>query len=63
MTDDVKAQPVRVLDVVLIGPLMIWGGVRAGGPLGALLGMFGVGTIAYNAINYLEVQRRQAVDT
>jgi len=51
-----KAQWVRVMDVVLIGPLMFAGGValsktgRAG--LGTLLGAMGLGTIAFNARNW-----------
>lgn len=59
--DQVKAQGIRILDVVLIGPLMIYGGslipkryelTRLG------LQMFGVSTMVYNAQNYLKVKQK-----
>jgi len=56
----VKAQPVRVLDVVVIGPAMILGGAKVGGPLGAVLLLTGVGTIAHNARNFQTVARRRS---
>lgn len=57
-----KSQWVRVADVVAIGPLMIWGAcqiidrypVRS-----ALLGLFGVGTVVYNARNWLAVREME----
>lgn len=52
----VKSQRVRLLDVVVIGPLMIWGGVKAGGWGGAALAVFGVTTMVYNARNYSRVR-------
>lgn len=52
-----KSQVIRILDVVLIGPLMIWGGYKTGGGVGALLGVLGATTIALNAYNYFEVGR------
>lgn len=57
-----KAQPVRLADVFIIGPLMIWGGARAirDQPIpGAALAIFGVATILYNARNYLQLQKGQ----
>lgn len=55
-----KAQGIRLLDVFLIGPLMMWGGQslyqqghRLAGP--ALL-VLGVGTVIYNAGNYARVR-------
>ena len=57
-----KAQYVRLLDVFAIGPLMVWGGyhsMRANKPLGVLLAVLGVTTIAYNADNYAKVRRIQ----
>ncbi len=51
-----KAQWVRVLDVVLIGPLMFAGGValsRSARPFwGTLLGACGLATIVFNARNW-----------
>ena len=57
LNDVAKTQSVRLLDVVLIGPLMIWGGSKAGGAGGALLAVFGVTTILYNANNYLRLEK------
>ena len=54
----VKAQTVRVLDVVLIGPAMMVGGAKVGGPLGAFLVLTGVTTVVYNARNYRRIARR-----
>lgn len=51
-----KSQRVRLLDVVVIGPLMIWGGVKAGGFGGAVLALFGLTTMGYNARNYARVR-------
>ena len=60
--NDVKSQPIRILDVVLIGPLMATGGVALWRGerrlLGGLLVFFGVTTMAYNARNYVRVQKR-----
>lgn len=50
-----KAQRIRVLDVLLIGPLMIGGGLawRNERPaLGLALATLGVATVWYNAKNY-----------
>lgn len=55
-----KTQVVRVLDVVLVGPLMILGGERmkSAYPIaGNLLSFFGVSTIVYNARNWWMVSR------
>jgi hypothetical protein len=53
--DVAKSQAVRVLDVVLIGPLMVWGGFKLGGVAGSALAAFGASTIWYNARNYQRV--------
>jgi hypothetical protein len=56
----VKAQPIRVADVLVIGPLMVWGGARAipERPFAGLaLTLLGLGTISYNAVNYTRVRR------
>ncbi len=55
-----KSQAVRLVDVAVIGPVMIWAGVdlRKKRPwLAALLGVFGVATIGYNARNYWRYQQ------
>lgn len=57
-----KTQAIRVLDVVLIGPLMVWGGARVGGWAGWLLAGFGVSTICYNAHNFRRVARFSAAN-
>ena len=55
----VKSQSVRLLDVFLIGPIMVAGGMRLQkewpGWAEALV-FFGVSTIVYNARNYSTVQ-------
>jgi len=58
-----KPQLVRLADVFVVGPLMVWGGVelsrrnRAAG--NALIGM-GVLTVLYNGRNYLLRERGDA---
>jgi hypothetical protein len=54
----VKTQGIRVLDVLVIGPLMVWGGAqlrREYPVLGPVLAAFGVATVVYNARNYRRV--------
>ncbi len=51
-----KAQGIRLFDVGVIGPLMIFGGVittKEAPTAGGLLVLFGIGTIFYNANNYM----------
>ena len=60
-----KAQGVRLLDVFVVGPFMLWAAVegRELGPAGRqFLGLLGLLTIAYNGVNYLEVKRMQETD-
>jgi hypothetical protein len=55
----VKSQRVRVADVLLIGPLMAWGGAKLAPryPVaGGLLALLGVATVLYNGRNYLTVR-------
>jgi len=57
-----KTQAIRLLDIAVIGPLMIYGGMKIGStktkkaPVlrGALI-FFGVTTIAYNLWNFYRV--------
>jgi hypothetical protein len=57
----VKSQSIRILDVIAIGPLMVWGGLtarRAGGAAvwaGWALALLGIGTLWYNALNWHRV--------
>lgn len=47
-------QPVRLLDVVFVGPLMIYAGVKGNFDNAIKFSLIGVGiaTILYNGINY-----------
>jgi hypothetical protein len=59
---DVKAQWVRVLDVVALGPFTIWAGIAARDlPVAARIGLVltGAGTILYNGINLAVVEDRR----
>lgn len=51
-----KSQTVRVLDVFVIGPLMLWGGVALHDRsrlAGWALGLSGLATIVYNGRNWM----------
>ena len=54
-TNGDKSQTVRLGDIFLFGPLMILGAINKTPPkwMRAALVVIGVGTIAYNARNYL----------
>ena len=58
-----KAQAVRLADVFVIGPLMVWAGYKlamAGYPArGLALAGTGVGTSLYNGGNYLKIEKRR----
>lgn len=57
---DVKAQPIRLLDVVLIGPLMVYGGARLAereALAGNALAILGLLTVVYNGANWVRVER------
>ena len=66
----VKSQTVRKLDVWVIGPLMVWGGLAVAGRnprtcrlAGLALAAFGVSTVIYNYRNHRHVaawQRHRA---
>ena len=58
---DIKAQPVRMADVLVFGPLMIYSGLGKKTPNWLRVGMvvIGAGTILYNLANYFEVERRK----
>lgn len=52
-----KLQPMRLLDVFFLGPLMIWFALRHVDPIDPLpaytLAFFGVTTILYNGYNWM----------
>ena len=57
-------QAIRLfVDVLFLGPLLIWLGVRRGGGLSQevriLLVATGIGTILFNGINFVIVERRK----
>lgn len=58
MSDQGKAQWVRIADVIFIGPLMAYGGLelrREAPILGTMLAALGVATVLYNGRNYLRI--------
>jgi hypothetical protein len=60
-----KAQWVRVLDVLVIGPLMVAGGMSLTqkSPFwGVMLGAMGVGTMTFNARNWVLVERAKRLN-
>jgi hypothetical protein len=60
-----KGQWVRLVDVFVIGPLMLWGGYKLvthkHRVAGASLAVFGAATIGYNAKNYLDTAAARRV--
>jgi hypothetical protein len=65
MAAEGKSQWVRLLDVFVLGPFMIWYALATAGggatdlPAGAALALFvsGVLTILYNGVNWLRIAR------
>lgn len=57
-----KAQPVRLVDIFLLGPFMVWASTRRTLPEWARLTLLvsGILTVAYNAENYRKVIARDA---
>jgi hypothetical protein len=54
-----SAQPIRLVDVFLLGPAMIWFGVKSKDmPVWArvFLGVSGAATMAFNGYNYIAVR-------
>jgi len=58
---DIKAQGVRMADVMVFGPLMIYAGLGKATPPWLRVGMviIGVGTVIYNLANYLTIEREE----
>lgn len=61
---DVKAQTVRIGDILVFGPLMIYAGLGKATPLWVRTGMviIGVGTIVYNVVNYMTIEREAQIE-
>lgn len=57
---EVKAQGVRLADIFVFGPLMLYAGLGRDPPQWVKIGMLlmGAGTIIYNAVNWFEISRR-----
>ncbi len=56
-----KTQNVRLIDVFLLGPVMIWAGYKVqkvNNPVAFFLAISGLMTVAYNGDNYLRNQRK-----
>ena len=60
MVQPIKTQDVRLIDVFLLGPFMIWAGMQLKNDLAklAMIGS-GVATIYYNGQNFLEVRENE----
>lgn len=53
-----KAQGVRLIDVFLLGPAMIYAGARLKNRnMALLLAVSGVGTILFNGANYVRIEQ------
>jgi len=52
----VTSQRMRIFDIAVLGPLMIWGGVKAGGLRGTALAVFGITTMVQSARSYARVR-------
>ncbi len=57
----IKAQPVRILDVFVIGPMMMWFASNNARPGWAksLMYFFSITTIIYNGRNYYMIEQRK----
>lgn len=51
-----KSQRMRLAEVALVGPLMVWGGVKSGGFGGAVLAVLGLATMASSARDYARIR-------
>ena len=65
LDEDIKAQPMRLLDVGVFGPLTVLGALNKEPPqwMRLFLLFFGLGTIAYNAYNFLEIEKRRRLQS
>jgi hypothetical protein len=58
---DVKAQSVRIADVLVFGPMMIYAGLGKATPQWVRTGMvlIGIGTIVYNLVNWMTIEKEK----
>lgn len=61
LSEEIKAQPVRLLDIGLFGPLTILGALNKTPPVWMRLGLlaYGIGTIVYNWGNFVEIEKQK----
>lgn len=52
----VTSQRRRLVGAAVVGPLMVWGGAKAGGLGGTALALFGFASIVLNARDYARVR-------
>ena len=57
-----KTQLVRILDVVFIGPFMIYAAGKLKGKDKAILKGLGIATIIYNGINYINYEKAKKLE-
>ena len=60
MEQPIKTQNVRLIDVFLLGPFMIWAGMELKNDFAkiAMIGS-GIATMYYNGQNFLEIRNEQ----
>ena len=62
MNEVQKTQEVRLFDVFIIGPFLMYMGMKSGKMTSneqIILALFGLGTILYNGKNYFEQREQQ----
>ena len=58
-----KAQRTRLFQLVVVGPLMIWGGAKAGGLGGGALALLGIGAMFRSARDHARASTTAAMVT
>ena len=57
--DNELFQAVRIIDVFVLGPAMIKVGRTIGGITGTFLSVAGIATIAFNGINFFDIEKEK----
>lgn len=52
-------QAVRIVDVIVLGPLMIRAGRKFGGTAGAFLTVAGLATILLNGVTFFDIENQK----